>query len=86
MKSETKKIIDTAELIKSKQLLSDELTNLLTDITDSTDVNGDIELVITRTKKVFTIDATSIINKLTNKRNNIDNSVDALVAKITING
>ncbi len=84
MKSETKKIIDTAELIKSKQLLSDELTNLLTDITDSTDVNGDIELVITRTKKVFTIDATSIINKLTTKRNNIDNSVDALVAKITL--
>jgi hypothetical protein len=86
MKSETKKIIDTAELIKSKQLLSDELTALLADIADSTGVNGDIELMITRTKKVFTIDATSIENKLTTKRNNIDSAVDALVAKITING
>lgn len=84
MKAETKKIIDTAKLIESKQLLSDELTNLLADIADSTDTNGDIELMITRTKKVFTIDATSIENKLTTKRNNIDSSVDALVAKITL--
>lgn len=86
MKIEVKKIIDATEQIKQKQLTLDTLDAIITDITDSTDSNGDIELQITRTKKMFSMDATSITNKLTAKRNAVGAQIDALVAKITLNG
>lgn len=79
-----KTIIATLEELKVKQVLSDELSELITKIQESTDTDGLVEIEIKRIDRVLKFPATLIENFLTSKKGEIETERDTIVDKITI--
>ena len=79
-----RQVKNTHAILEAKQNASDLLAQVIQDVTNSTDTNGDVELTITRTNKRFLVDGSTLVNKLTQKKNNIDSDITTLLATITI--
>ena len=86
MKDEYEKIIKVISNLTEKQKISDELDVLIKEITESTDPEGNIELQLTRTKKIISYPAQVFINQITNRKGNIDTQIVNLISKIKIDG
>lgn len=86
MKNEYEKIMKVMNELAEKQKLSDELDSLVKEITESTDPEGNIELQLTRTKKIISYPTQVFINQITNKKGIVDTQVATLISKIKING
>lgn len=79
-------ILNTFTEIREKQKVSEELADLIKQIEDSTNPNGDVEISITRVNKVIKFPASSLISTLTGKKTQVETDRDVIVDKITING
>lgn len=79
-----KKLAETYALIEKKQTLSDFIGELIKDINEATDPDGDVELEITRSKRIFTLPANGLLTSLNTKKDNLDQAITTLLAKVTI--
>lgn len=83
-KADIDKIIETVNQLTEKQKLSDELTSLISSLTESTDSEGNVEIDITRIKKVIKFPASVLISTITDKKTLVETERDAIADKITI--
>ena len=79
-------LIDTANEVKQKQTLSDELASLIQKIEESTDVNGGVEISIKRVNQPVIITASILVSTLTSKKTSTDTEIASILNKVTIDG
>lgn len=77
-------ILEVLKDLEDKQKIADELDSLILLIQDSTDVNGNIEISITRTGDKLTLVANDLVQIVTGKKTKAETDRDAVVSKITI--
>lgn len=86
MKENYNKIINTLKTLEEKNSLLKNLELLISKIHDATEVDGSINLKITRDDTIFNIQADDLLKKIENKKKNIEEQVELLLSNITING
>jgi len=86
MKDNYTKIINRVEKLDEKKKASNILENLIKEINESIEIDGNIKLQIVRTGTFFNIQAEDLLKKIQNKKRDIDSELDNLIDSIIING